>query len=107
MDKITIKDIAKICGVGVSTVSRAINNEAGINEETKNKILQAIREYNYIPNNSARNLKRQVSRTIAVLIKGINNPFFSPMITAFEKEIKKRKYTFILQRVDELSLIHI
>lgn len=43
MDKITIKDIAKICGVGVSTVSRAINNEAGINEETKNKILQAIR----------------------------------------------------------------
>ena len=66
MDKITIKDIAKICGVGVSTVSRAINNEAGINEETKNKILQAIREYNYIPNNSARNLKRQVSRTIAI-----------------------------------------
>lgn len=101
MEKITIKDIAKICGVGVSTVSRAINNETGINEETKHKILRTIEEYNYIPNNSARNLKRQVSRTIAVLIKGINNPFFGPMITIFEKEIKKRKCTFILQRVDE------
>lgn len=101
MEKLTIKDIAKICGVGVSTVSRAINNEPGINKETKNKILQVIKENNYIPNNSARNLKRSESKNIAVLIKGINNPFFSPMITVFEKEIKKRKYTFILQRVDE------
>lgn len=101
MEKITIKDIAKICGVGVSTVSRAINNEPGINEDTKNKILQVIKENNYIPNNSARNLKRSESKNIAVLIKGMNNPFFSPMITEFEKEIKKRKYTFILQRVDE------
>lgn len=101
MEKITIKDIAKICGVGVSTVSRAINNKPGINEETKKKIMQAIKENNYIPNNSARNLKRSESKNIAVLIKGINNPFFGPMITEFEKEIKKRKYTFILQCVDE------
>lgn len=101
MDTITIKDVAKICGVGVSTVSRAINNEPGINEETKQKILQVIKENNYVPNNSARNLKRSESKTIAVLIKGINNPFFSPMITTFEKELKNRKYTFLLQRVDE------
>ena len=101
MEQITIKDIAQICGVGVSTVSRAINNKPGINEETKNMIMQTIKEHNYIPNNSARNLKRSDSKNIAVLIKGINNPFFSPMITEFEKEIKKRKYTFILQRVDE------
>lgn len=101
METITIKDVARICGVGVSTVSRAINNQPGINEETKIKILQVIKENNYIPNNSARNLKRAETKNIAVLIKGINNPFFSPMITEFEKEIKKRKYTFILQRVDE------
>ena len=76
MDSITIKDVAKICGVGVSTVSRAINNHPDINEETKNMVLQVIREHNYIPNNSARNLKRSVSRTIVVFIKGIDNPFF-------------------------------
>lgn len=101
MDSVTIKDIARICGVGVSTVSRAINNKPGINEETKNMVMQVIKEYNYIPNNSARNLKCSETKNIAVLIKGLNNPFFSPMITEFEKEIKKRKYTFILQRVDE------
>lgn len=101
MKTITIKDVAKICGVGVSTVSRAINNQPGINEETKNKILEVIRENNYVPNNSARNLKRSDSKTIAVLIKGINNPFFGPMITEFEREVKKKKYSFILHRVDE------
>ncbi len=97
----TIKDIARICGVAVSTVSRAINNHPDINEETKNQIMQAIKEYNYIPNNSARNLKRSESNTIAVLIKGISNPFFNNMLKVFENEIQKRKYSFLLHRVEE------
>lgn len=101
MEKITIKDIAKICGVGVSTVSRAINNESGVSEEKKRLILEAIEKYHYVPNNNARNLKRQESYTIAVLIKGIDNTFFSPMISVFEREVKCSKYSFILQRVDE------
>lgn len=100
MDSITIKDVARICGVGVSTVSRAINNHPDINPETKNRILQVIREYDYIPNNSARNLKRTVSRSIVVLIKGIDNPFFSSMIRIIEAETQKARYSFILHRVD-------
>ena len=97
----TIKDIARICGVGVSTVSRAINNHPDINEETKAQIMQVIKENNFVPNNSARNLKRLGSKTIAVLIKGITNPFFSKMIKVFEREIKEQKYSFELQRVDD------
>ncbi|GKU23912.1 LacI family transcriptional regulator [Clostridium folliculivorans] len=100
MEIITIKDIARLCGVGVSTVSRAINNHPDINEETKAMIMQVIRENNYVPNNSARNLKRTDSKAIAVLIKGITNPFFSNMIKIFEKKIKEKKYSFILQHVD-------
>lgn len=100
METVTIKDIAKLCGVGVSTVSRAINNHPDINEETKTMIMQIIKEHNYIPNNSARNLKRSDADAIAVLIKGITNPFFTKMIKTFEKEIKRKKYSFILQRVE-------
>ena len=82
----TIKDIAKICGVGVSTVSRAINNHPDINPATKEKILDTIKEYGYIPNDSARNLKRSDARAIAVLVKGIANPFFTNMIAIIEQE---------------------
>lgn len=101
MDSVTIKDIAKICGVGVSTVSRAMNNHPDINPETKEKILEAIRRYHYVPNNSARNLKRSDARTIAVLVKGIGNPFFSGMLKVFEKEIHKEKYSLVIQHVDD------
>ena len=101
MKTITIKDVAKICGVGVTTVSRAINNHPDINEETKSMILQVIKEQKFVPNNSARNLKRVDSITIAVLIKGISNPFFSNVIITFEREIQRKKYSFVLQRVDD------
>jgi len=101
MARLTIKDIAKICGVGVSTVSRAINNDPGINEKTKKKVLQVIQENNYIPNNSARNLKRMDSNTIALLIKGIENEFFQGMLSIFEEELKKLEYSFLIHAVGE------
>lgn len=100
MKSITIKDIAKKCGVGVSTVSRAINNHPDISEETRNKIMEVIKESNFVPNKNARNLKLSDTKTIAVLIKGIDNPFFQSMIKVFEEEIQNRRYSFILQRVD-------
>jgi len=97
---VTIKDIARECGVGVSTVSRAMNNHPDINQQTKIKIQEAIDKYNYIPNNSARNLKRTDAQAIAVLVKGIGNPFFSSMITTIEREAEKKRYSCILARVD-------
>jgi len=101
MERITIKDVARICNVSVSTVSRAINNSHDISDETREKIMKVVRDNYFVPNNNARNLKRTESRTIAVLIKGIDNAFFSPIISILEKEIQKRKYTFVLQRVEQ------
>lgn len=100
MEEITIKDIARMCGVGVSTVSRAINNHPDINPETKEMIMSVIKENSYIPNNSARNLKRTDARSIAVLVKGMTNPFFSSMIKVMEAEIKKKRYSLVLNHVD-------
>lgn len=97
---ITIKDIAKMCGCGVSTVSRALNNHPDINEETRKKIMTVVKEYNFVPNNSARNLKITDSKTIAILIKGIANPFFMKMIKVMENEIRRQKYSLIIQHVD-------
>ena len=98
--EITIKDIARICGVGVSTVSRAINNHPDINPVTKQAIMDTIEKYGYIPNNSARNLKRTDAKCIAVLVKGLSNPFFTNMIKTIEFDIKKKKYSMVLHHVE-------
>ncbi len=100
MSEITIKDIAKKCGVGISTVSRAINNHPDINPETKNMIMNFIKETGFVPNNSARNLKRIDARSIAVLVKGITNPLFSDMIKVIEEETQKKKYSLVLKHVE-------
>ncbi len=100
METITIKDIARMCGVGVSTVSRAMNNHPDINEETKMKVMEIIKQYHYIPNNSARNLKRLDAKVIAILVKGISNPFFMKMIKIMESEIQKKKYSLVLHHVE-------
>ena len=100
MGEVTIKDIAKICGVGVSTVSRAINSHPDINPDTKKMVMETIKKYDYVPNNSARNLKRTEANTIAVLVKGMTNPFFNTMIKVIEKYIKKRKYSMVLHHVE-------
>ena len=100
-DNITIKDIARICGVGIGTVSRAINNDSRVSEKTREKILQAVKEHHYIPNNSARNLKMTESNTIGLLFSGIDNPFFQGMISIFEKACDRLGYSFFLYAVRE------
>ncbi len=100
MESITIREVAKACGVGVSTVSRAINDHPNISEEKKALILQKIEELGYVPNNSARNLKRSGGKAIAVLVKGMTNPFFNVMIKIMEADIIENGYTMVLQHVD-------
>lgn len=100
---INIRDIARIAGVGVSTVSRVINNHPDVKEQTRERVLEVIRENNYIPNNSARNLKKNNTNNIGVLIKGVFNPFFSEMLDAISKRISKAGYSMILEHHDYLS----
>lgn len=100
---INIRDIAKIAGVGVSTVSRVINNHPDVKEETRERVVEIIKENNYIPNNSARNLKKNNTKNIGVLIKGVFNPFFSEMLDTISKKISKAGYSMILEHHDYLS----
>ncbi|SHJ43958.1 transcriptional regulator, LacI family [Geosporobacter subterraneus DSM 17957] len=96
MANANIKDIAEIAGVAISTVSRVINNHPDVSEETRKKVMEIIEEINYIPNNSARNLKRSNSTDIGVLVKGIYNPFFAKIVQSIEEEVAARGYTMIL-----------
>ena len=101
MSAITIKDIAKLVGVAPSTVSRVINGHPEVNPKTREKILQIINSTNYIPNSNARNLKITDSNNIAVLVKGISNTFFAPVMEIIEKMIVQEGYSMVLQQVNE------
>lgn len=95
----TIKDIARLCGVSVSTVSRALNNRPDVSQELRKKILEVVEENNYIPNNSARDLVKSQSDAIGVVTRGIGNPFFSDMLKTITREIDLQGYTTVLRQI--------
>lgn len=95
----TIKDVARLSGVGIGTVSRVLNNSGITSSETKEKVMAAIRELNYVPNNNARSLRMGQSRTIALLVKGITNPFFQKMIHTIEQKVFLRGYHLEIRNV--------
>ena len=96
----TIKDIAKLCGVSVTTVSRVLNNNPDVSRENREKVLSVIKQTNFIPNNSARSLVKTTSDNIGVLVRGIANPFYTDIIRAMEQQIHSRGYTMVLQQIE-------
>ena len=76
----TIKDIAKACGVGVSTVSRVLNNRPDVSDDVRRRVLAFVDSCGYIPNNSARDLVRSRSDAIGVVVRGPGNLFFAEML---------------------------
>jgi LacI family transcriptional regulator len=99
--RVTIKDIAKKAGVGISTVSRVINNSGYASEAVRKRVIQAVRHYNYNPNVNAQNLKVNSTKNIALLVKGIANPFFSKLILVIEEKTALRGYQLFIQNVEE------
>ena len=74
----TIKDIARLCGVSVSTVSRVLNDRPDVSEENRRRVLEVIESSNYIPNNTARDLVKTKSDAIGLVVRGVSNMPLSP-----------------------------
>nr|WP_294575076.1 LacI family DNA-binding transcriptional regulator [uncultured Romboutsia sp.] len=92
----TMKDVAKLAGVGVGTVSRVINKNESVKESTRLKVEKAIKELNYTPNEIARTLKISQSKTIALILPTIWHPFFSELAYYTEENVSKRGFKMIL-----------
>ncbi|MGT2712719.1 LacI family DNA-binding transcriptional regulator [Streptococcus oriscaviae] len=93
---ITMKDVARVAGVSVGTVSRVINNESGIKESTLQKVHAAIKELNYIPDVYARGMKKNRTETVALIIPTVWHPFFGEFAFHVEVELSKRNYKLLL-----------
>jgi LacI family transcriptional regulator len=93
---ITVVDIAKKAGVSITTVSRVTNNSNLVGKKTRNKVQKVIAEMNYIPNQMARGLSARRSKTIALIIPDISNPFFPELIHGVEDVVNKQGYSMFL-----------
>ncbi|MCL6458321.1 MAG: LacI family transcriptional regulator [Gorillibacterium sp.] len=83
----TIKDVAERVGVSITLVSRTLNNQKGVKPESRAKILQAMRELNYVPNGLARSLVLQKTNTIGIVLDSLSSPFVSKLIKGLEKGV--------------------
>lgn len=95
-NKITIKDIAKIAHVSNTTVSRALNNQSRIRNETKERILSIAKELNYRPDFIARSLVMKRTKTLGLVITTIANPFYTELAQGIEATARKLGYNIIL-----------
>ncbi len=82
---VTIKDLARLCGVSVGTVDRALRNREGIRAATRERILAAARERGYKPNIVARNLKTRRTWEVGLIVHDLENEFFAELVNAIQE----------------------
>ncbi len=76
----TIKDIARLSGCGVTTVSRVLNNREDVSKETRRKVMEVVEEHSFMPNANAKHLKQQSNGSIAIIVKGTKNLLFADLL---------------------------
>ena len=92
----TIKDVARVAGITVTTVSRVLNNRGYISDITRKKVYDAMEELNYKPNEIARALFRKKSNIIGLIIPNVSHPFFAELTNYIEYYAHKKGYKILL-----------
>jgi len=97
---ITIKDISKMSGYSVTTVSKALNDYPDIATKTKQRIREICNEVGYIPNATAQSLVSKKSYTIGIIFEeitgvGLQHPLFSKILESFKNEVEKQGYDIL------------
>ena len=107
---VSMKDIAQRCGVSVATVSKALNDQSDIGEDTRERIRRAADEMGYVTNAAARALKANRTYNIGILFadeknSGLTHPYFAPMLESLKVEAEAHGYdvTFINKNVGSRS----
>ena len=97
----TIKDIARLSGVGVTTVSRVLNDHPDVSEETRRRVLAVVAEQGFQPNTNARHLKQQTSASIAIIVKGTMNMLFAELMERCQQLLQDAGQNAAVYYLDE------
>jgi len=97
----TIRDVARLAGVSIATVSNVLNGGRQVRPEVRVVVLSAVRELGYIPNRLARSLRSRRTQTLGLIVPDITNPFFSGLVKAIEQTARARGYQVLLSSSEE------
>lgn len=112
--KVTMKDIAREANVSTATVSHVINGTKQISEETHQKIKDIINKYNYVPNSTAKNLRKNKTMTAGLVVSSFRDSFITDMVYGVEERAREHGYQILLVNTNEdknyeekvVSLLH-
>lgn len=96
----TLKEVADRAGVSIATASRALNKPGVVQEATRRRVLQAVKELHYRPNRFAQSLAGGRTNALGVIVSNIENPFFLDILHALEEEGVRRGYELIYENTD-------
>jgi DNA-binding LacI/PurR family transcriptional regulator len=99
-DAVTIKDVAREAGVNISTVSRALNNGYGVNDQTREHVIAVATRLNYSPNRIASGLVTGRSHSLGLIISDIRNPFFAEVARGAEDAARTGNCDLVLCNSD-------
>jgi LacI family transcriptional regulator, galactose operon repressor len=97
---VTIKEVARESGVNISTVSRALNNGYGVNEQTREHVRAVAARLNYHPNRIARGLVTGRSHSLGLIVSDIRNPFFAEVARGAEDAARTGNCDLVLCNSD-------
>jgi LacI family transcriptional regulator len=97
----TISDVARRAGISAMTVSRVINNSGDISPETRERVEKAIADLGYVPNALARSLRFKQTKTLALVLADITNPFFTTLARGVEDAASEQGFSVIFCNTDE------
>ena len=95
MQKVTIKDVAKLAKVSPSTVSRVLSGSPSISDDTCKRVKNAVKELHYTPNTTARSLRCEKSKSIGVVFPDISGEFYATCASAILKYARMSDYTVL------------
>ena len=98
-----IKDLAKMAGVSVTTVSRVLNNHPYVREEKRNAVIEAIRESNYQQNLNAVHLSKGRTQMIGVVLPFSDHPYFALLLKGIAKQALENNYKLVLFQTDYME----
>ncbi|MFS9305755.1 catabolite control protein A [Streptococcus peroris] len=100
-DTVTIYDVAREAGVSMATVSRVVNGNKNVKENTRKKVLEVIDRLDYRPNAVARGLASKRTTTVGVVIPDITNTYFATLAKGIDDIAEMYKYNIVLANSDE------